>query len=341
MVALARHFSAVPGHKSMAWISGDSVLADWEDQAVGMEKGSNTMEAALQHTKEALNEAHIALYAVNASAVEGAAIDASLKNRNVELNPIAQENATSGGGAGRTNNGGAGRITAEMEQDAHGIQGPVRQLAESTGGRAINKGGDLKALLDGIDQDSAALYEVGFDPDTQADGKFHTLQVKVPTRRNIVLRYRTGYLYAEEAASAKQRFQQAIWSPQDATGLNLTAEAVPAADSASGSSTVKLRIAFPGLSLQQKADRGPNRWTDRLYIFVAIRDDAAQKAEVSGDTLRLSLKQATYETGMPAGIPYQRAVEAKSKLGTVRVIVVDGNSGKMGSVTLPASALHP
>ncbi|WP_263353727.1 VWA domain-containing protein [Acidicapsa acidisoli] len=341
MVALARHFSAVPGHKSLAWISGDSVLADWEDQAVGMEKGTNHMEDAMMHAKEALNEAHIALYAVDASSVEGAAIDSSLKNRNVELNPIAQENASSGGGAGRVSNGGAGRIQAEMQQDLHGIQGPVRQLAESTGGRAINKGGDLKALLDSIDSDSAALYEVGFDPDTQADGKFHTLLVKVPGRKDIKLRYRTGYLYAEESTSTKQRFQEAIWSPQDATAVTLTAEAVPAADSPSGSSMVRLRIAFPGLALQQKADTGAARWTDLLYIFVAQRDDAAQKAEVSGDTLRLSLKQATYDSGMPAGIPYQRAVEAKSKLGTVRIIVVDGNSGKMGSVTLPSSALHP
>ena len=321
----------------MAWISGDSVLADWEDQAVGMEKGGKSLDAAIQHTKEALNDAHIALYAVDASGIEGAAIDSSLQNRNVQLNPIAQENATSGGGAGRANNGGAGRIQAEMQQDLHGIQGPVRQLAESTGGRAINKGGDLKALLDGIDQDSAALYEVGFDPDSAADGKFHTLTVKIPSRKDVKLRYRTSYLYSEETAGTKQRFQQAIWSPQDATGISLTAEAVPAAESASGSSTVKLRIAFPGLSLEPKNDR----WSDQLYIFVAQRDDAAQKAEVSGDTLRLSLKQATYDTGMPAGIPYQRAVEAKSRLGTVRIIVVDGNSGKMGSVTLPSSALHP
>jgi VWFA-related protein len=340
MIALARHFSAVPGHKSMAWISGDSVLADWEDQAVGMEKGSKQLESAMMHTKEALNEAHIALYAVDASGVEGAAIDASLQNRNVELNPIASENATSGGGAGRVSNGGAGRTQAEMQQDLHGIQGPVRQLAESTGGRAINKGGDLKLALDGIDQDSTALYELGFDPDSQADGKFHTLQVKIPTRKDVKLRYRTGYLYTEESASTKQRFQQAVWSPQDATGIALTAEAVTAADSASGKGIVKLRIALPGLALQQQAGP-PVQWTDQLYIFVAERDDAAQKAEVSGDTLRLTLRQATYDSGMPAGIPYHRNVDPKSKLGSIRVIVVDGNSGKMGSVTLPSSAIHP
>jgi VWFA-related protein len=340
MIALARHFSAVPGHKSMAWISGDSVLADWADQAVGIEKGSKQLDAAMQHTREALNDAHIALYAVDASAVPGDAIDPSLQNRNIQLNQAAQDNASAGGGPGRVNNGGAGRTTAQMEQDLHGIQGPVRQLAESTGGRAINKGGDLKAALDGIDQDSTALYELGFDPDSQADGKFHTLQVKIPSRKDVKLRYRSGYLYTEESANTKQRFQQAVWSPQDATGIALTAEAVTAAESASGKGIIKLRIALAGLALQQQAGP-PVKWTDQLYIFVAERDDAAQKAEVSGDTLLLTLKQATYDSGMPAGIPYHRNVDPKSRLGSVRVIVVDGNSGKMGSVTLPSSALHP
>jgi VWFA-related protein len=329
MVALARHFASVPGHKSIAWISGDSVLAEWEDQAVGIEKEPKQLQAALLHTREALNEAQIALYAVDASAVEGGAIDASIKNRNVELNQVDQNGPIQ-------RNTDPGRATAQMQQDTRGIQGPVRQLAESTGGQAFNKGSDLKATLEGIDRDSSSYYELAFAPDTAADGKFHTLQVNVPSRKDVVLRYRSGYMYAEDSANTQQRFQQAVWSPQDATAIGLTAEAVPA-DAASGDSTVKLRINFPGLALEQK----DGRWTDQLYIFVVQRDDAIQKAEVSGDTLRLSLKQATYDTGMPAGIPYQRAVEVKSKLGSVRVIVVDGNSGRIGSVTLPSSALHP
>jgi hypothetical protein len=160
----------------------------------------------------------------------------------------------------------------------------------------------------------------------------------------LKLRYRTGYVYSEQAVSNGQRFQQTVWSPQDASGVGLTAEAVPASEQ-TGPAKVRLRIAFKDVGLQQqtdpKAGREVGHWTDKLYIFVAQRNDATQQAEVSGDTLRLSLKQATYESGMPAGIPYQREVEIKSKLGSVRVIVVDANSGRIGSVTLPASALHP
>jgi VWFA-related protein len=335
MISLARHFAPVPGHKSIAWIAGDSVLADWSDQAVGMDKGDKLLEGAIQHTREALNEAHMALYAIDASALNASGPDASIENQNVMLNPTATAMSAPGNQA-PTRNTTAGRQTAEMQQNLHAIQGPVRLLAESTGGRAINKGSDLKATLDTIDQDSAALYEIGFDPDTPADGKLHTLLLKIPGRKGVTLRYRSGYLYNEEVTNTKQRFQQAIWSPQDLTAIQLTAEALSASDAPSGKRTVKLRITLPGLSLEKKDDR----WTDNLYIFIAQRDDAAQKAAVSGDTLRLSLKQATYASGMPAGVPYQHAVDVESKFGSIRVLVVDGNSGKIGSVTLPSSAFH-
>ncbi len=335
MMALARHFAPVAGHKSLAWIAGDSVLADWDSQAVGTEKGQKYLEAAMMHARESLNEAHIALYVVDASALEVGGVDASLQNRNVQLSQAAQDTASLNGGS-VSRDATAGRMTAQMQQDLHGIQGPVRQLAESTGGRAVRRGGDLKATLDSIEDDSASLYEISFGPDSQADGKFHTLLVKIPSRKDVKLRYRTSYRYDEEqSASTRQRFEQAVWSPQDLKGVQLTAEALPP-DSA-GKSMVKVRVAFPGLDLHLEE----GRWKDQLYIFTVLRDDATSKAQVAGDTLRVSLKQATYETGMPTGIPYQHAVAANARLGSVRIIVVDGNSGRMGSVTLPASAFRP
>jgi VWFA-related protein len=336
MIALARHFAAIPGHKSLAWISGDSALVDWEDRALGHEKGAKAMDDAMNRAKESLNEAHIALYAVDATQLLGSSVDSSLQNSSIQLNQASTDNSALGGGS-TPRNSGFGRATSQMQTDTRGIQGPVRDLVESTGGRAFNRGSDLAATLGHIEEDTRGLYEVGFDPDSAPDGKFHTLQLKVPDRKDVKLRYRTEYLYAEQLSSTKQRFQQAIWSPEDATGVNLTAEAVPA-DDATGPSHVKLRIALKGLDVEPGAG---GRWEDKLYIFVAQRDDATQKAAVSGDTLKLSLKPETYDTGMPAGIPYHRDVELKSRLGTVRVIVVDGNSGRMGSVTLPASSLNP
>jgi hypothetical protein len=287
---------------------------------------------------DALNEVHMALYVVDASAVQGgaAAVDPSLFSPSVGVNPVASCNSTPGGCPPNRVGGPSGRANAQMQQDSRGIQGPVRQLAESTGGRAFNKGSDLTATLKTIAQDATALYEIGFHPDMQADGRFHTLRLEVARRKDLKLRYRTGYLYNVEASTTKERLQKAVWSPQDLGGIVLRAEAIHADASVNGESLVRLRIGFAGLDLQQKDDR----WTDDLYIFLAQRDDVMQKAQVTGDTLRLSLKRDTYAAGMPAGIPYQHELMVKSgaKDASVRVIVVDANSGKMGSVTIPAGA---
>jgi hypothetical protein len=221
-----------------------------------------------------------------------------------------------------------------MQLTTRTIQLPVRQLAEATGGRAVNKSSDLKATLEGIHQDSSELYELAFGPDTPPDGKFHTLQVKVPSRKDVKLRYRNSYLYNQISPTLQQRFQEALWCPKDARAISLTVQEIRAGDSSI--SKVRLRISLSGLSLRQK----DARWTGKLYVFVAQRDDAAQRAEISSETVKLSLKNATYESGMPAGIPYQRDVEAKAELSSVRILVVDGNSGKMGSVTLPSWALR-
>jgi VWFA-related protein len=310
LTGLARHFAADPGRKSIAWISGDAALAMWSGMG-----GGPQLAAAIGHTKEALSDAHIALYPINATAPNLAAggFDATA------VNPNGNVAAMSNGPPGP-------RLSVSSRADVQG--GP---------GLGVPKTGDLKKALVGIDQESDSFYQLSFDPDTPADGKFHAIEVKAAGRKNVVLRYRAGYVYTQESTNNQQKLQQAVWSPEEAHAIALTATAVPATDSATGESLVRLRIAFPGLALQQK----DSRWTDQLYIFVAVRDDAAQKAEVSGDTLRLSLKQASYESGMPAGIPYQRAVGVNSKLGSIRVIVIDGNSGKMGTVTIPASALQP
>jgi hypothetical protein len=82
------------------------------------------------------------------------------------------------------------------------------------------------------------------------------------------------------------------------------------------------------------------RWMDKLDIFFIQRDDAGIHARVDGQTLGLRLKPATYQNILPTGVPFQRAVEMQKGMASLRVLVVDENSGRMGSVTIPAEALQ-
>jgi hypothetical protein len=146
------------------------------------------------------------------------------------------------------------------------------------------------------------------------------------------LRYRTGYLYAKEAGTLKERFQQAVWEPLDANQVAVSAKVVSMDTGAS----VKIEIAAGDLGLQERA----GRWTDKLDIFFIQRDDAGLRAQVEGQTLGLRLKASTYQNLLSSGIPFDHFVQMKPATDSLRILVVDENTGRMGSVTIPATALQ-
>ena len=175
LTQVARHLSALPGHKNLVWVSSDNVFAEWQDQGVGVDKSPTAIDRYALHAQEAMNEAHASVYPFDVSQLEGGAIGADTQHRNVELTPAAADNAAlaaSGGGTGGGGNvqgtGGRnmqpGRIMAEMSQDLHPIQGSIREVAAATGGRAIRRSSDLAGELNSIVGDGHAIYQLSFSP---------------------------------------------------------------------------------------------------------------------------------------------------------------------------------
>jgi hypothetical protein len=98
---------------------------------------------------------------------------------------------------------------------------------------------------------------------------------------------------------------------------------------------MKIVIAAGDLDLEKQADR----WMDRLDVFFVKRDDAGVRAQVEQQTLGLRLKEPTYRQVLSTGIPYEHEVKLNKGVASVRIVVVDKNSGRMGSVTIPVSAI--
>jgi VWFA-related protein len=335
LVGVARHLSALPGHKSLVWVSSDNVLADWENQSVGIDKSPKMIDGFALRAQEAMNNAHVAVYPFDVSQLEGGAVDADIRTRNVELTQAAADTAALAG-AGSARNMSDGRITAAMQQDLHPIQGPVRQVASATGGRIIRRSADLAGELAGIVDDGHATYMLSFSPPGPADGQFHNITVKLSGKHNVALRYRTGYLFEKEPTTLKERFQQAIWRPMDVNEIAVSADVAPDSTGAN----VKVNIAAADLGLQQGADR----WLDKIDIFFIQRDDEGRHAQVEGQTLGLRLKSSTYQRLLPTGVPFEHFVHMRQNMASLRVLVVDENSGRMGSITIPAPAMkegHP
>jgi hypothetical protein len=219
-----------------------------------------------------------------------------------------------------------------MQQDVHPIQAAIQGMAEATGGRAFRRSGEIQKNLDEVIADGRAAYLLGFTPDTPADDQYHLLTVKLAARRGVTLRYRTGYEYAKEPSTLKERFQQAVWQALDASEIAVSANPVAASEG----TTLKLSIAGNDLALKQQAEH----WVDKLDVFLIQRDDEGLHARITGQTLTLTLKPATYAKLLQEGIPFDQFIEKKQDTGSVRIVVVDENSGRMGSVTIPAAALR-
>ena len=208
-----------------------------------------------------MNDAHAAVYPFDVSQLEVGGVGADLQNRNVELDPTV---TAPPGGLPRDMTG--GRAKAALLQDVHPIQEPIQELAKATGGRVVRRSGELAAELGSIVEDGHATYQLSFYPDTQADDKYHAVNVKLVEKKGLTLRGRTGYLYTKEPTTLKERFQQAIWRPADVNEIGLTA----AVSRAQSGANLKINISAGDLGLQQ----GGGRWLDKLDIFFVRRDDA-------------------------------------------------------------------
>jgi VWFA-related protein len=337
LAQVARHLAAIPGHKNLVWVSSDNVFADWQDQQVGIDKSPKESQAFAIRVQEAMNDAHTAVYPFDVSQLEGGAITADIQHRNVELTQAAADNAATAASAGGPQSGGGrsmqpGRIVAQMSQDLHPIQGTIRDVATATGGRTIRRTGELAAALNGIVEDGHALCQLSFSPQGPADDQYHAITVKLAGKKGVTLRYRTGYVFAKEPTTLKDRFRAAVWRPVDTTEIGVNANVVPNGTRPQ----VKLNIAAADLGMEEQG----GRWMDKLDIFFVQRDDAGLHAQVEGQTLGLRLKSTTYQNVLPQGVPFEHAVELKPGMASLRVLVVDENSGRMGSVTIPSTVMR-
>ena len=328
---VARHLGAIPGRKNLIWISSDNVFANWQDRGVTSERGPDSFDTPARRVLEAMNNAQVSVFPLDASQLEGGAITPDLQHRNVELTPAAADVAALGGGStGREM--APGRNIAQMQTDMRTIQQPIQQVADATGGRTIRRAGDQAANIAAIVDEGQSIYSIGFSPDGPADNRYHTITVKLVDKRNVALRYRSGYFFAKEPVTVKERFQQSVWQPTDIAEISLSANVTPGSDGA----TIKLTISATDLALEQHDEH----WLGNLDILFIQRDDSGLHGQVDGQSLNLRLTADTYRDVMSTGIPITHLVQLRPGIASLRVLVIDNSNARIGSITIPAASLH-
>ncbi len=346
LVDVAHHLSAMPGHKNLVWVTSDNALADWNKLSFNLDKGSRNIEPIALRTQEAMNRAHVSVYPLDASRLEASVVSPELGRRSVVLTPTfqrdqAQEYPMEGTEiqsgqdinvrGGERDFGAVGHLAAQVQQDEHSISGVFREVADATGGRVFRRSSNIIGELNGVVADGHATYLLGFSPSQSADGTYHLLTVKLVGHHDAMLRFRSGYQYDKEPATLKERFAQTVWDPTDASQIGITTKIVTDAVG----SALRVTVAGNDLDLTQQNEV----WHGKLDIFLVQRDQEALRAKVSGLTVGLRLKKPTYQRAMKEGLTFDQRLDGKQAIGSLRVVVIDANSGRIGSVTVPTAAL--
>jgi VWFA-related protein len=226
--------------------------------------------------------------------------------------------------------GAAAAIGTESEQS-------LDEVAAITGGRRYRSGG----LADAIRQattDSRANYEIAYysaegKSEGKPDGKHHKLRV-VSARKDVRLQTESAFnavLPPVQASDVEQSaFLVAAHSPFDATEIGLRAN-VSSDPAARLDMRLDIRIDAADLLLRQAQDRR----TGKVSIMFAAYSAAGLDQQGAPIPLNISLTPEQYETATHGGIEFKQAVRVGAGTRRVRVIVVDGDLGAVGSLTIP------
>jgi len=350
--AIARHVAAIPGRKSLLWVSGgfpiqigapiigrpsDLSLAtgqatdqqntpqgclDVPNQISCFEDETGTFEDQVKVAVRELNRANVAIYPVDA---HGVAVDpsASVGGAGGNLTPM-----------GRSRDSSQTTATISAEQDTRDTS---RLLADGTGGVAFYGTNDITNALQRAFDDSRYAYTVGFYPNHgKWNGAFRKIKVNVKAD-GARLRYRTGYFATEEKpeAGVQVAVKDAARSPLDATSLGMIVSAKssgPAADR-----KFELHIGLDPKQLVLQSSEGRKKGTVLLY-FVQ-RDSTGKTLSAENQRIGLNMEDRQYEYMSQAGLVLARHVTLAPQSAELRVLVRDTASDALGSVTIPVKGL--
>lgn len=175
-------------------------------------------------------------------------------------------------------------------------------------------------------------YTLGYYPeDREESGRFHTISVRV-NRPGVALRYRSGYYrpvpQPVDPLARREELDQAAASPLDATGLGIQAKLAPIAGHPDQVECL-LHIAPENIDFQPRGDR----WAATLEILLLNRDGDEHPFRGREDRMALQLTDENYRKVMRTGINYRQILELQFGGTEIRVVVRDGVSGAIGSVT--------
>jgi VWFA-related protein len=343
MKGIAKYLGGYPGRKNLIWFSEsfpiwiEPTVESGGNPALGISPSqtkipgqefawSPTYTDKVRAAAEALTDAQVAVYPVDAKGLETSQLYSASQNPHInQANP----------GAGFGN-----QITREDSARVD-AQATMKEIAESTGGRTCTNTNDLAGCVQSALNDGSSYYELAYYPENiKWDGHFQKITVKTE-QHGVKLAYRRGYFATDTRALLNQQepqglLRQACMDPLPATSISLTAEALAPQQAPGQAAQARylLTISPSALSL---APEGGSRQLN-LQMAICEYDPKGENFGFFPRDLSRPVPEALYQGWQSRGIRNIFDYDAKPENRRLRFAVVDVPSGTTGSVDVPA---HP
>ncbi|MGA2004511.1 MAG: VWA domain-containing protein [Terriglobales bacterium] len=321
MQQLAQTVAGLPGRKSLIWAGGGFPFSVSDNTMQLAPAGRDSLSDVLplyERTWQLLNDAQIALYPVDVKGLRSNAPNASVGMPESPRRPGAYMR---------------GATWRQMD-----TQATLQTFAEATGGRAYFNSNDLVKGFRAAVDDSAEYYMLGYYLD-RSNTKPGWRKVAVKVKRDHVdVRARRGFFVTNATVnpetSRDSDIATALKSPLEYTGLSLVAQwdKVEASKEAGKKSVHYIVKVAPDSDLIDAAN-GNHVFVD--FVAVAITATGAQVDPPAGKRIDVHPTSELLAAIRQQGAGFQGALDLASGEYTVRFVVRDNLTGRVGSVAAP------
>ncbi|HEY4959712.1 MAG TPA: hypothetical protein VII29_02540, partial [Terriglobales bacterium] len=208
----------------------------------------------------------------------------------------------------------------------------MKELALLTGGKAFYGSNDPFPDILLSSTGNTAGYELGYSPDAGASPDFRRLEVTV-NQQNVEVNHPSGYFPSEGAPKTRagDEIGIAMTSPLEYTGIRFKAAVTSIDDGSAGKKKVNLLISLPG-------NAGIlNETTGAVDVgFVAVATNAkGDKVGTMNEGGGGKFPPEAIAQIKEMGFQLKRSFEASPGECTVRFLVRDNQTGRMGDVFFP------
>jgi VWFA-related protein len=327
--AIARHLSGYGGRKNLIWISSSFPLTIAPDALAHHNlafEGTRNYEAQVASVTNALADAKVAVYPVNPSGVQTQAyFDVATRRSTLFYGPT----------------GNTEKNAMNRESEARfAAQESMQEVAQQTGGKICVNNNDLADCVKTAVTEGSSYYEIAYHPDASDwRGEFHKIVIKAQAP-GAQLSFRQGY-YARtgDEAGAKQ---------EDKHGNDPQLEEAACGDLLTSTSLLVIARAYPPdqpgqvkyfMVIDSKmltfppTDAGAHRIN--LDLAVCTLDRNRKPLQFLQDHVHQELTDKEYPSVAAHGVTHVVQFLPKSETATVRLVVRDAASGRLGSLDIP------